>query len=273
MKNILTTILISLFAATVAVSHAYAQSAPDSAQSATVSATTVAEKKAPLYQLSSAAEPARRDTVSLTIAQIQGMRETATQLMGTYEKALQNIAKPESQQEFKSLFAPGAQLYNDLFGLDFSESLSLDNYVAILTAHAHDYKVALDNVDVSVVPNDSIYRVFVSCRKNTECRNDCGVQLISKDYYIYGYALTLEFVFPSPEAKPLITKITGDAGKNIPLLEQNFCIINAPKSFRRLWVNGQRPNYSARGQYYASSSVSVHIDDPHVKVRTSADTR
>lgn len=184
----------------------------------------------------------------------------------------------EMKEGFRALFAEGAVIYNDLLGFSNSTSLSVDDYIRLLTSSSKNTTILIKNINKESIEHDGdVWRTIYTLDKEVSYTDPCGVLLSSKMFFEKDYKLRVFLVYKPTEQSCKIEKIDGfiDSDKT---LSTNYSAIQTNKKSskydRKVEYDGKNLDFNDYGQALISENLvqeKLHYPDMDVSVKTKVD--
>lgn len=180
---------------------------------------------------------------------------------------------PEYAASFRALFVNGdAIVYNDLLGIAEGESLSVRDYVRLMSSQSRTSRTVIKNIDrKNLYYEDMKWKIDCSFEKNVNLTSTCGVEYASDFFNDGDYEMTATIVYDTESKLCQFEKITGSV-KSLRSLSNNYRVLKRTSDKDKdILYNGKPLEFNAMGQAFISPTGRFFYKDPEVAVKVVED--
>lgn len=201
---------------------------------------------------------------TISVEEERGFYQKVYALFTEYAQSA-SLSDEAEQYTFRKLFANGEMLIcNDLMSLDYSDKLSVDEYISILQ-DAKSVKVVVRNIkkDGAVEDAGDAWVVPIAFEKGMSYSKS-GTLFSSFDYFGKYYRLRAELSLNKTTGECYISKLEADPQHEWLRFPETFVVLERTReddnkrNYKRdskLTINGQEINWNLYGQ------IILHVDD------------
>lgn len=207
------------------------------------------------------------------------IRQKAYAIISEEYERYATINSENALYSFLRLFVDAdVQVYNDLLGLSFRHTLSVNDYAQILSdKHITTKRVHVKNLYIEDEPakTEEGWKVVISFDKEISYYNVCGIYFSSREFYGADYRLTATILYDEMDDQCRISRIEG-AINSSNMLPMDYMVLKQTSNKDLKLTYHQRPiafnsnqqailpgTFDSRGfdhPYYEASRLSPNID-------------
>lgn len=173
----------------------------------------------------------------------------------------------------RALFENGeSMVYNDLLGISSGQSLSIREYVSLMSEQSSTTRVEIKNIQrESIVRDGDACRIICAFDKYVNITNMCGIEFASDYFNATDYKLVATIVYDLEHKSCLFEKIEGNVEKVRELSEDFRIFKNTSPRDKDVLYNGKPIEFNAMGQAFVSSEGNFYYKDPEVVLKLIED--
>ena len=195
-----------------------------------------------------------------TIALQRRIIDEAISTIEDYE-TYATISDDEIRYSFVDLFvSEEAQVYNDLLGLSFQNTLTAREYSQLLGEGPRNKNAQISNLKKEKIWNENgEWKVLFSFDKTIAYSDRCGVYYSNQEFYDKEYRLEATLIYDDRVNKCKIEEIKGSIDSPNRLPEKYFVFKTEDDRDTRLSYNGTRLSFNSYGQTFLPGAMNKKL--------------
>lgn len=174
---------------------------------------------------------------------------------------------------FRAMFVDGqAPVYNDLIGIAKGQTLTVKDYVSIMSTQSSTTRVEIKNIDKqSIFQEGNTWKIVCTFDKYVNLTSTCGIEFASDYFNASDYKLTATIVYNPEGNSCLFEKIEGTA-EPIRTLSDDYRVFKSsnPRD-KEVLYNGKQIEFNAMGQAFIGGNGTFVYKDPDVQLKIVED--
>ena len=212
--------------------------------------------------------PSVLNAQQLSIQEIRDFNEAALKTILAYEGNAYLQTNSE-RSRFKKLFVnEDLYIYNDLLGLEWSEQITVSQYVNKLSKEAQDSKFVLKNISKGdPYQKNEDWFIEVTFDKSIMYSNSCGVIYSSEEYYKADHKIKMILKWMPDSNSAVITSLSGKLNSNAPQLPYNYAVFERTSNYDDILLcNGKNLKFNKYGQTFIDSNSKFELKNDDIRL-------